>query len=81
MPIYDYTAYALDDTHKAQCGEVKANTAKEAEAKIKPLYNYPVKIKLSIFILDHEIPTSFGKKRTAIKKSKKPSNPGSWPGE
>jgi hypothetical protein len=62
MPIYDYTVYPLDSIHKAQCGEIMASTSKEAESRIKAIYNFQVNIRLSILIPDYEIPTSAGKK-------------------
>lgn len=50
MTIFDYTAYAEDDIHNTQYGEVEANSFKEAEAKIKTLYNYPIITKLSMLL-------------------------------
>jgi hypothetical protein len=50
MTIFDYTAYAEDDIHSTQYGEVEANTFKEAEEKIKTLFTYPIRAELSILI-------------------------------
>lgn len=50
MTIFDYTAYAEDRSHKTKYGEVEANTFKEAEEKIKALYDYPIITKLSMLL-------------------------------
>jgi hypothetical protein len=63
MTTYDYTAYAMDGIHKAQYGEIEANTLEEAERKVQALYTYPVLVKLPKFASDHESQTPLDKQQ------------------
>jgi hypothetical protein len=59
MATLTYTAYPTDGIHKAECGEVVADTLEEAEQKVQAIFPYPVLVKLPTIASDYNAKTSF----------------------